>query len=131
MLKIESKIGTINRNISDVYQLASNLENFASMLPEEYKQQLKIEADRLTISHEGKDFTVYVLAMEDNNFIKFGPDENSPVKFFFWIQFKEAGAYITKIKLTMHLDIPFWIQPFVKSKIERSMNDAIDRLSQL
>ncbi|MCX7861747.1 MAG: hypothetical protein N2449_01985 [Bacteroidales bacterium] len=131
MLKVESKIGTVRRDVNSIYQLASNFENLSTILPAEYSQNIKFEPDKCTITHEGQSITVYIIDKEENNYIKFGTDENTPIKFYFWIQFKETAPYETKIKLTIHMDVPIFIQPFIKNKIKKGLDDAIDKISQL
>ncbi|HNV96621.1 MAG TPA: hypothetical protein PKG63_09120 [Bacteroidales bacterium] len=72
---------------------------------------------------------IIIIDKEINNYIKFGSGEISPVTFFFWIQMKATEAYVTKIKLTMHLDIPLLAQPFIKGKLEKALNEMMDKIS--
>ncbi|GAB4446285.1 MAG: hypothetical protein Fur0028_00630 [Bacteroidales bacterium] len=129
MLKIESKIGTVRRPVSDLYALLSNFENIVSFVPQDQVQDLMVEKERCTFTVQGQKMEIVIIDKELNNFIKFGSGEASPVTFFFWIQMKEADTYTTKIKLTMHLDIPMLAQPFVKGKLEKALNEMMDKIS--
>jgi len=131
MLKIESKIGTVRRSSIDLYELLSNFENFISYIPQDQIKDLKVEKDRCSFTVEGQKMEIIIIDKEPQNFIKFGSGELSPIKFFFWIQMKEVEPYLTKIKLTIHLDIPLFFQPFVKGKIEKALNEMMERISSM
>lgn len=129
MLKVESKIGTVHRRTEDLFVLLSNFENIVSYVPHDQVQDLVVEKERCTFTVQGQKMEIIIIEKELNNYIKFGSGETSPFKFFFWIQMKEAEAYVTKIKLTMHLDIPLLAQPFVKGKLEKALNEMMDKIS--
>lgn len=131
MLKIESKIGTVRRRTEDLFVLLSNFENIVSFVPSDQVQDLVVEKERCTFTAQGQKMEIVIIDKELNNYIKFGSGETSPVKFFFWIQMKEVEASITKIKLTMHLDIPLLAQPFVKGKLEKALNEMMDKISAM
>ena len=105
MLKIESKIGTVRRSTDELFALLSNFENIVSFVPKDQVQDLVVEKERCTFTVQGQKMEIIIIDKEINNYIKFGSGEISPVTFFFWIQMKATEAYVTKIKLTMHLDI--------------------------
>jgi hypothetical protein len=129
MLKIESKIGTVRRSTDELFALLSNFENIVSFVPKDQVQDLVVEKERCTFTVQGQKMEIIIIDKEINNYIKFGSGEISPVKFFFWIQMKATEAYVTKIKLTMHLDIPLLAQPFIKGKLEKALNEMMDKIS--
>jgi len=131
MLKVESKIGTVRRSSTELFELLSNFENFIAYIPQDQVKDLWIEKDRCSFTVEGQKMEIVIIDKEPQNFIKFGSGEVSPFKFFFWIQMKEVDSYTTKIKLTMHLDIPLMAQPFVKGKLEKALNEMMERLSSM
>lgn len=131
MLKIESKIGTVRRRTEELFVLLSNFENIVSLVPHGQVQDLVVEKERCEFTVQGQKMEILIVDKELNNFIKFGSGEQSPVKFFFWIQMKEAVDYTTKIKLTIHLDIPLLAQPFIKGKIEKAINEMMDKISAM
>jgi len=129
MLKIESKIGTVRRSTDELFALLSNFENIVSLVPKDQVQDLVVEKERCTFTVQGQKMEIIIIDKEINNYIKFGSGEISPVTFFFWIQMKATEAYVTKIKLTMHLDIPLLAQPFIKGKLEKALNEMMDKIS--
>ncbi|HOU98210.1 MAG TPA: hypothetical protein PLP65_05120 [Bacteroidales bacterium] len=129
MLKIESKIGTVRRSTDELFALLSNFENIVSFVPKDQVQDLVVEKERCTFTVQGQKMEIIIIDKEINNYIKFGSGEISPVTFFFWIQMKATEAYVTKIKLTMHLDIPLLAQPFIKGKLEKALNEMMDKIS--
>jgi len=131
MLKVESKIGTVRRSSTELFELLSNFENFIAYIPQDQVKDLWIEKDRCSFTVEGQKMEIVIIEKEPQNFIKFGSGEVSPFKFLFWIQMKEVGPYTTKIKLTMHIDIPLIAQPFVKGKLEKALNEMMERLSSM
>ncbi len=131
MLKIESKIGTVNRNISELYSLLTNFELLASIVPKDEIQEFEVKEDRFSFVVQGQKTEIVIADKEENNFVKYANGEISPAKFFFWIQMKEKEPYVTKIKLTLHLDVPLLLQPFIKGKIEKGLNEIVDKLSLL
>lgn len=131
MLKVQSKVGTIRHPIDVLFSLLCNFENIVSYIPREQIQDLVVEKERCTFTVQGQKIEIVIIDKELNNYIKYGSGEASPIKFFFWIQMKEVEAYVTKIRLTMHLDIPLLAQPFVKGKIEKALNEMIDKISKM
>ncbi len=131
MIKVESKVGTIHRDISDVYNLLSNFNLITKYLPSNAIQDLKVENNRCTFTINNQRLSIVILEKVENNYIKFGSDEDSAIKFFFWIQMKSARPYLTKIKLTMHIDAPWLLNFMIKKSLEKGLNNAVDILSKL
>jgi carbon monoxide dehydrogenase subunit G len=129
MLKLESKIGIVNRNVSEIYTLLSNFENLRNYIPREGIENIEIENDKCIFSVQGQKIEICILNKEENNFIKFGSSKNSPFEFYFWIQVKPINENSSKIKLTLHIDIPLLLQPFVKGKLEKALDEIVDKLS--
>lgn len=131
MVKVESKIGTINRDVSDVYNLLSNFDYISRYLHFSEVQDIKVEDNRCSFTLNNQRVSIVILEKEENNYIKFGSDENSAIKFFFWIQMKSAGPYLTKIKLTIHMEVPLLFRMMVKKLLEKGLNEAVDMLSKI
>lgn len=131
MLKIESKIGTVRRRTEELFVLLSNFENIVSLVPPDQVQDLVVEKERCEFTVQGQKIEILILDKELNNYIKFGSGEHSPVKFFFWIQMKEVADYTSKIKFTIHLDIPLVVQPFIKGKIKKALDEMMDKISAM
>lgn len=131
MLEVESKVGSVKRNVDEIYNLLTNFKLIESYIPKEQVEDFVVEEDKCSFTVQGQKVVICIIDKEENNFIKYGSDNDSKIKFFFWIQMKSVEIYSTKIKLTLHIDLPFFMHPFVKSKIENALNEVVDKISSL
>ncbi|MCX7954068.1 MAG: hypothetical protein N3A01_02635 [Bacteroidales bacterium] len=132
MLKINSKVGIINRNIEYIYSQILNFGNLLNKLPEEYRNKIYFENDTIIINDETiGTLKVKILEKKTNDTIKFGTDEDSKINFFLWIQLKPLEPYKTKFRLVLHIDVPLLLRPFIKGKIEDGINEIVDKISAL
>ncbi len=131
MLKVESKVGIIHRSAEDIFNVFSNFNNFISYLPQEHFQDVQITDDSCSFTSNGQFIKVLILEKQPFKTIKYGSDENTAVPFFFWVQLIQIEPYVSKAKLTIHIDIPLMAQPFIKGKIQKALNTLIDKFSSL
>jgi len=133
MLKLESKIGTILKPQVDIYNFLSKLNNLENFIPEDKIKNWKATEDTCSFSVEmAGELNIEVANREPNKTIKFkGNTSTQPVDFFFWIQLKEVKPSDTKVKLTLHAEIPAMLKPMVKKPLQDAMNVIVDRLPEL
>lgn len=132
MLKINSKVGIINRNVEDIYSKFSNITNILNQIPEEYKKDISVENETIIINNPliGT-LKIKILDLKKNDTIKYGTTEDSKIQFFFWIQLKPIEPYKTKFRFVLHIDIPILLRPFVKGKLEDALNEMVDKISAI
>ncbi len=132
MTTYESNIETLNSSAMSAYELFSNLKNlekFKDRLPTDKIKDIEFDTDscRFSVDPIGKVGFV-IVDKEEGKTIKFGA-ENSPVEANMWIQLKEVGENVTKMKLTIKAEIPFLIKTMVDGKLKEFINQLSKALA--
>lgn len=132
MTTYESNIETLNSSAMKAYELFSdlkNLEKFKDRIPSDKIKDIEFDTDscRFSVDPVGK-VGLVIVDKEEGKTIKFGA-ENSPVEANMWIQLKEVEENITKMKLTIKADLPFFIKPMVDGKLKEFINQLSQALA--
>lgn len=150
MARYESKIKVVNALQESVYNRFADLSALQTMkenMPAEMKQQIKakieengqgkiqvggfqFDTDTARFKVNGMDACIRIIEREPQKCVKFGAD-NSPVPFTLWIQMLPESAYQTKIRVTMDVDIPFYLRPMVGNKLEGAADMIAEALTQI
>lgn len=144
MKKVESSVKTIYAAQSAVYARFSDLsmlEQMKMMIPADKKEELRAklggkvgnlrsDADSVTFDAMGMPVSIRIVEREPEKTIKFG-SESAPVSFNFWIQLIGVGPYETKMKLTLHADIPFYLKPMLGNKLEEGIEQIAEALCKI
>jgi carbon monoxide dehydrogenase subunit G len=132
MMTIESKVGKILRPAEDIYSILSDFRKIESLVP---KDQVKnFTATESVCSFEiekAGTMELKIINREPFALIKYTGGGSVPLQFFFWVQLKEAAPGDTRIKLTLKAEIPQMMQFMVKGKIEKALNELIDKISAM
>ncbi len=133
MLKLESKIGTILKSQADIYNFLSNLNNLENFIPADKIKNWQATEDTCSFSVDmAGELNIEIINREPHKTIKFKGNSNAqPLDFFFWIQLKEANLNETKVRLTLHAELPAMLQPMVKKPLQDALNVIVDRLPEL
>lgn len=132
--KYESVVTVTPAPVEHVYRVLShlsNLEKVRHLIPEDKVQELEIEDDaiRVKVDGLGQKITIRIIDRAENDFLKFGLD-NMPLEMNFWIQMKPATNSGTKLRLTLHADIPMMFKMMLDKRIQEGINQAAQMLSQ-
>ena len=150
MSRYESQIKTIYAAQPNVYARLSDLSQLQTMkdnLSPEQKEMIKKKFDevsqgKVTVSDlafttdtascklMGMDVSVRIIEREPMKTIKFTA-ENSPVGATLWIQLIGTGPYETKTKVTLDVDIPFFLKPMVGSKLDGVADQIAETLTRI
>ena len=150
MSRYESQVKTIYAAQPNVYARLSDLSQLQTMkdnLSPEQKEMIKKKFDevsqgKLTVSDlafttdtascklRGMDVSVRIIEREPMKTIKFTA-ENSPVGATLWIQLIGTGPYETKTKVTLDVDIPFFLKPMVGSKLDGVADQLAEALTRI
>ncbi len=150
MSKYESKIVTVNALQEAVYKRFADLSALQTMkdnMPAEMKQQIKaklveqgqgkvqvsnfqFDTDTARFKVNGMDTCIRIIDREEPKCVKFGAD-NSPVPVTIWIQMLPASAYETKIRVTLDIDIPFYLKPMIGSKLDGAADMIAEALTKI
>lgn len=123
-------------DLSQLNRLAESLTDeqkaeLRQKLEEQGKGMVKIEnfrcdADSVSVDVMGMPVTVRIVSREPGKTVKLATDQ-SPIPLTLWIQMLPKDAALTKLKVTLDADIPFFLKPMVGSKLE----GAADRIAEL
>lgn len=150
MAKYESQIKEINALQENVYNRLSDLSQLQTMkdnMPAEMKEQIKAKmneetggklqlsnfsftSDTANFKASGMDVCIRIIDREPNKCVKFTAD-NSPVAFTLWIQMLPQGPYQTKIRVTLDIDIPFYLKPMIGSKLDGAADQIAEMLTKI
>lgn len=150
MSRYVSDVKIINAAQANVYAKLSDLSHLQVMkdnMPAELKAQIKAKFAEETkgkaeISHmafttdtascrvSGFEVCMRIIDREELKTVKFAAD-NSPVPMTLWIQMLSAGAYETKIKVTIDVDIPFYLKPMIGGKLEGAADQLAEMLARI
>ena len=150
MSRYESQVKTIYAAQPNVYARLSDLSQLQTMkdnLSPEQKEMIKKKFDevsqgKVTVSNlafttdtascklMGMDVSVRIIEREPMKTIKFTA-ENSPVGATLWIQLIGTGPYETKTKVTLDVDIPFFLKPMVGSKLDGVADQIAEALTRI
>jgi hypothetical protein len=131
-MKIESKIGKLFRPSSDIFLLLSDFTKIASLIPPDQVKNFNATVNSCSFEVEKAGIIeLKIIETEPNSLIKYSGGGSIPMSFYFWVQLKEISTFDTRIKLTLKADIPVMMQFLVKSKIEKALNDLIDKISAM
>jgi carbon monoxide dehydrogenase subunit G len=130
MTEFTSEVKTIPYSDERIFAMLSdlsNLERIKDRIPQEHIKNLSFDSDScsIEISPIGKvDFQI--VNREPFKTIKFGTS-NSPVPLFLWIQLKQTDENVTKMKLTIRVEL----NPLLKTMVSRPVQDGLDKLSEM
>ena len=135
MKRIESSVKQIPYPQESVYNKVSDLSNLkylADRIPEDQKNQFKVEdlvctPDRVscTVSPVGQ-IEVGVISREPFKCVKM-ETLRSPIKLTMWIQIVSIGDSDCKIKLTVDADLNI----FMAKMVEKPLTEAVDKLADM
>lgn len=132
MMTIESKIGKILRPASEIYSVLSDFRKIAPLVPKEHVKEFNATEDSCVFEVENAGtMEIKIVNREPYTLIKYTGGGKIPLEFFFWIQLKEVAFSDTRIKLTLKAEVPKMMQFMVKGKIEKALNDLVDKISSL
>jgi len=132
--KYESKICAVNADAHSIYAVLGNLENLnrvRDLIPQDKVSEMEVSADmvRMKVDGLGQKICIRIVDRIEDDTLKFGA-ENIPMDMNFWIQLKQVAPRDTRIKLTLHAEIPMMFRMMIGSKIQKGLDDAAQMLSQ-
>jgi hypothetical protein len=103
----------------------SNLERIKDRIPQDKVKDFSFDSDSCSFSVDPVGRICFrVIDREPNKTIKL-ETTNSPVLLNMWIQLKRVDENDTRMKLTIHAELP----PFIKPMVSRPLQDAIEKIS--
>ena len=132
MMTVESKVGKILRPAEEIYAILSDFRKIESLVPKDQVKNFTATEDTCSFEIEkAGTMEIKIINREPFALIKYTGGGSIPLQFFFWVQLKEAAPGDTRLKLTLKAEIPQMMQFMVKGKIEKALNDLIDKISTM
>jgi len=148
--RYESQVKTIYAAQDNVYARLSDLSQLQIMkdnLTDEQKELLKAKFDeaskgKVSVSNieftsdtascqiQGMPVCVRIIDREPSKTVKFTA-ENSPINATLWVQLIGTAPYETKAKVTIDIDIPFFLKPMVGSKLDGIADQIAEGLTKI
>lgn len=151
MSRYTSDVKIINAAQASVWARISDFSIYQQMkenLPAEQKEAIKAKINELgegkvqlsdfrfcqdTVSFKasGMDVNINIVEREEPmKCVKYKADK-SPVDFTLWIQLLPKEAYQTKCKVTVDVDIPFFLKPLVGKKLDGVADQIADFMTKI
>lgn len=151
MSKYQSEVKIINASQYQVWNRISDLGQFQVMKDNMSPEQKAMIKAQIAEKGEGKvtlsDFSFtrdtalfrvngmqigigIVDREEPMKCVKFAADQ-SPVELTLWIQLLPKAAYETRCRVTIEVDIPFYLKPIVGKKLDGMADQLADMLTQI
>jgi len=129
MEKYESKQARIRRPAAMVYAVASDFNNFTPMLRDKVEDW---QADTETCSFKVQGFRMALRMVEKQapEMVKIAGEQPSPVDFTFWLQLHEAAPDDTRMRLTLHADLPMMIRMMIGGKMQQALDQVAEKIAE-
>lgn len=151
MSRYTSDVKIINAAQAQVWARISDFSIYQTLkeqMPEEQKAAIKakiqemgegkIQMSDFTFSQDAVDFKISGMPMCVNIVEREEPMKcvkykaaNSPIDVTLWIQLLPKAPYETKCKVTMEVDIPFWLRPMIGKKLDSAADQIADMLTKI
>jgi len=128
--KIESKV-TKNPCIdSQLYTFITDFRNIGLMMPPEMKDKATFTKDTITFqAGAGMQITMHIVEQIPNSLVKLGAEGAKELTI--WIQLKQVAPYDTRIRVTLHINLPMIAKMLSKKKLQTFVDGFADALAQI
>jgi len=134
MTEYTSEIKTIPYGDERVFSMLSdlsNLERIKDRIPEDQIKDFSFDSDScsLEISPMGK-IHFQIVDREPNKTIKFATT-NAPFPLTLWIQLKQTGENVTKMKMTVRTELNPLLKTMISKPIQEGLNKIADAIATI
>jgi hypothetical protein len=142
--KYISNTKVIDHNQQIVFDYLSNFENLGTYLNSGLLENIAQKFPQVTISEFKSDrdscqfhisnygfAEIYIVDREPHKTIKVKSQGGLPVDLTLWIQLMPAGAFQTKMRLTLHAHMNMMVKMVVGDRLEDGVNQLAQTLSEL
>lgn len=128
--KITSKITKNACLDSQLYQFITDFRNIGLMLPPTMNEKVSFTETSITIeAMPGMSVTLVILEHEPHNLVKYGAEGARELTI--WVQLKQVAPYDTRIRVTMHVELPMIAKFVGKKKLQSFVDGFADALAQI
>ena len=131
-LKIVSRVAKLHTASAPIYRMVSDFSFMESITPPDDKVKIiSCDTDSCRISVQGGgEFGMKILERKENELVKIGNEEGAPFTFSLWIQLKEADAYDTRLRITLHASMNSIMKMVAQKPLTSFVESLVDKLEQ-
>ena len=129
MEKYESKQVQIRRPAEMIYAVASDFSNFTPMLREQV-EEWEATADRCSFKVKGFKVALCMVEREEPKMVKIASEQPSPLNFNFWLQLHSVAPDDTRMKLTLHAEIPMMVRMMIGGKLQQGLDRIAEKIAE-
>ncbi len=132
MDKFESKITRSSASAEQLYTRLQSLEILSALVDREEVSEMEATADQCTFKLKGVGrMGLRVVDREPFKTLKYADVDGKPLSYNAWVQFKELGPGDTRIRITLHADLPFMMRAMLKGKIRKGLDQAAEAIAAM
>ncbi len=130
-VKVESKIGRLRSDESNIYSFLSDCNNFRRFASNEKIHNWQSDSESCSFMVDGiGDIAFRIVEKTPNSLVKFSIENAQADNIFLWIQLKNAAPGDTRVKLTAKLNANAMISMFISKPLKQGLDKIIDTLEQ-
>ena len=131
MFQIESKIGKIQVQQEEAFNIISDFSKLSEHIPSEKLKGIKSEKDSLTFSlPETGEMTIYIEKREPFSLVKYA-GKFKEQNFYLYIQIKSPSAGDTRFKITLRAEVPSVVGWTIKGKMQTMLDELVTRIEKI
>lgn len=126
--QFRSKHGIVSRQPAELFMAFTDMRNFVNMLPEEKRQGITADYDRISASVQGVGLGVRVARREPYSYIEL-QDDGAPFHFVAGLHFDAAGQEgRTDFSIVVDADLNVMMKMMVGGRIKDALDKVVDGL---
>ena len=126
--KYESKQLRIHRAAETVYDVLADFNNFTPMVANRV-EGWSVDGDTCSFKVKGIPVGLRMVEKIPGQLIKIEAADASPFGFTFWVQFKEAAPYDTRMRLVLHAEMNMMIKMMIGSKLAVGIDQLAEQIA--
>lgn len=129
-LEVISKTVKIANSDEKIFKFLSDFRNISKLIPPDV-QDWNATENNCSFTVKGQNMALKVLERDPFKTIKITGEDNSPYKFFLWIQLKPLSAYETAARIVVHAELNMMMRAAVKKPLQQGIDQLADYLKML
>lgn len=126
----DSKHGTVSRIPEELYMQFTDMRNLLNAVPEQYKDDVKADADSVNATVKGFNIGVRVAERQPYSLIRLS-DDNGPFPFGVTFHFDRAPEGKTDFFIEADAELNYMMKIMLGSKIQEALDKVVDTLVDL
>jgi len=130
-LKLESRIGRLRREDSQIYGFLSDCNNFQQFADVDKVQGWQSDSDSCSFSIAGAGEVVFrIVERRPYELVKFSIDNAQAENILLWVQLKSPSPGDTRLKLTTKLDVNPVVRMFISKPLQQGLDKIVETLER-